>query len=166
MVGKVILVTGAAGGVGKHICRQLAAKGAHLILWDVYEPGLRAIVDELAASFPSVTVDARAVDLSTRASIVQAAADVQERIGPVYGVINNAAVMSSSKAFIDEAKAEDVELIMKVNVLAHVWTIQAFLPTMLARQEGHFCFVASIAGQDLFVSWFDVADAGRAVSDA
>jgi all-trans-retinol dehydrogenase (NAD+) len=146
LANRIILVTGAAGGVGKQLSRLLAMRGAHLVLWDVHLPGLQQLFNELQHDFPSSKIEMRRVDLSNRTEIFAAASDLQARLGAVYSVVNNAAVMSTKKTLIDQVEDADAELITRVNFLAPVWTIKAFLPQMLGANEGHFVFVASVAG--------------------
>src|SRR5438128_5048657 len=75
-VGKIVLVTGAASGIGAATARRFAREGARLVLGDLNEVGLATIADELRSA--GADVDLRAGDVSVRADVealVQAGVD-------------------------------------------------------------------------------------------
>jgi len=59
-------------------------------------------------------------------------------------LINNAGIVTGRPLL--ESPDHLIELTMKVNAMAHFWTIKAFLPAMIARQHGHIVSIASSAG--------------------
>ena len=64
--GKVVCITGAAGGIGSAIARAFAAAGAHLALLDINEEGLSRLADELRGTrIPPVIVSTAVADMST-----------------------------------------------------------------------------------------------------
>lgn len=74
LIGKTIAVSGSTGGLGREVCRALAAEGAHLLLLDRNTEKAAALTASLQAEFPSLTVSHRTVDLTDFAT-VKAAAD-------------------------------------------------------------------------------------------
>lgn len=84
------------------------------------------------------------INLCERNSIYETAKRVKEDIGSVDILINNAGVVSG-KNFLD-IPDEKIELTLKVNTLAHFWTVKAFLPDMVKKNSGHIVTVASVAG--------------------
>jgi len=137
-----VLLTGAAGGLGLLMTRQMGAEGARLVLWDVNAAGLESVRAELARS--GVRVATYACDLSDRDAIADAAARTLAEQGTVDILINNAGVVSG-KTLLDASDA-DIERTFAVNSLALFWTTRAFLPGMLARNRGHVVTIASAAG--------------------
>lgn len=152
--GRVVLITGAAAGVGRLCALAFAKQDCHLVLWDLSEEGLRAVREEvLRASAAAAdgrgrgrSVWTQRVDVGDRAAIYAAAAEVQTLIAPLHVsvLVNNAGIMSG-RSFLD-TDDEKAVAVFRVNTLAHLWTCKAFLPAMLEANVGHIVAVASIAG--------------------
>jgi all-trans-retinol dehydrogenase (NAD+) len=68
-------------------------------------------------------------------------AEVHAKLGPVSILVNNAGIVQG-RSFLS-ATDEEMEMTMKVNTLAHFWTVKAVLPGMLARNSGHIVAVSS-----------------------
>lgn len=140
--GKTVLITGAASGIGRLLAREVAKRGATLVLWDIAHPELKAVTEDLrmhgANVFPYYP------DLSDRAAIYATAQKVVEDCGPVDVIINNAGIVTGKR--ILEASDEEILRTFDVNALAPFWTIRAFLPAMLERNSGHIVTVASAGG--------------------
>jgi len=140
--GHIALVTGGASGIGRLIAHKLAKLGAIVIIWDVNEQGgqeaVEAIIRDGGIAF------SYAVDLGSREAIYVAAQRLQAEIGDVTLLINNAGIVFG-KTLI-QSKDEDILKTFDVNILAHFWTIKAFLPNMIARNKGHIVNIASMAG--------------------
>ncbi|MBQ3234865.1 MAG: SDR family NAD(P)-dependent oxidoreductase [Clostridia bacterium] len=73
------LVTGACGGIGKALCRELALKGENLILFGRNEEKLNALKDELLGVNPSILIILRAVDLSSEVEVQNACSFLKEQ---------------------------------------------------------------------------------------
>ena len=71
-----------------------------------------------------------AVDVTDRQSVSKAAASLRKELrAEVFALVNNAGIVSGARLL--ELRPEQVERTMGVNVLAHFWTLQEFLPSML-----------------------------------
>jgi all-trans-retinol dehydrogenase (NAD+) len=84
------------------------------------------------------------VDLTSRKKIYEAARIVKDQIGPICILVNNAGVLSGT-SFLDTPD-ENIIRTFEVNVLAHFWTIKAFMPDMIVNKKGHIVSIASIGG--------------------
>ncbi|XP_031452522.1 estradiol 17-beta-dehydrogenase 11-like [Phasianus colchicus] len=149
--GELVLVTGAARGLGRATAREFARRQSRLVLWDVEAHGLKetaAECEELGA-----TVHSFVVDCSKREEIYSAAEKVKKDIGDVSILVNNAGVIATADLL--STQDHQVEKTFEVNILAHIWTTRAFLPTMMNNNYGHIVTVASAAGH--FVVPFMVA---------
>ncbi|WP_306213808.1 SDR family NAD(P)-dependent oxidoreductase [Actinoplanes sp. RD1] len=133
------VVTGASSGIGREYARRLAARGMDLIAVG----RRRERLDELAAEFPGVRVQAVAADLATRDGIGHVAAAVGEQ--PVTMLVNNAGV-AHYKPFAELPVAEAEEL-AGVKVLAPTLLTRAIVPGMIARGAGQ---VVTVAGMIAF----------------
>jgi all-trans-retinol dehydrogenase (NAD+) len=141
---EIVLITGAASGLGKGIAQRLAQLGCTLVLWDVDEKNNILVAEELNNTTNSKRIHAMKCDLTNRENIYQCAKKVQETIGNVTMVINNAGVVSG-KHIVDCSDAS-IQRTFDVNVIAHFWIIKAFLPSMLENNHGHIVTIASAAG--------------------
>ena len=138
VTGRHIVVTGAAGGIGRALVRRLAAEGARsVVVADRDGERSAAIAQEVGGL--AVEFDAGRED-SVRALIAQASA----AHGPIDIFISNAGVPGAMGG--PEAGDEAWEEAWRVNVMAHVWAARALLPEMVARGEGYLINTASAAG--------------------
>jgi len=148
--GKVVLITGGGGGVGRSAALAFAQRGAHVLLWDLTQPSLDASKAAVEAATPGAKVCTAVVDLCRREAVQEAAQAAQElRWGgdqalPVFCVVNNAGIVNGAP-ILDFTDA-GILTTFQVNAISHFWTVRAFLPAMLARNEGHFVTIASVAG--------------------
>jgi len=141
---EIVLITGAASGLGKGVAHRLAGLGCTLVLWDVDEANDTHVAEELNNSTNSKRIHAMKCDLTKKENIYQCAKKVQETIGNVTMVINNAGVVSG-KHLIDCSDAS-IQRTFDVNIVAHFWVLKAFLPSMLENNHGHIVTIASGAG--------------------
>jgi NAD(P)-dependent dehydrogenase (short-subunit alcohol dehydrogenase family) len=133
-----VVVTGAAGGIGRALVRRFAAEGARAVVAaDRDLEGARAIAAEVGGL--AVQLDAGREE-SVRALVEQARA----AHGPIDVFLSNAGVPGAMGG--PEADDETWDEAWRVNVMAHVWASRALLGEMLARGEGYLINTASAAG--------------------
>lgn len=142
MKDKVVIVTGAASGIGAEVARQVAAAEARPVLFDVDEPRGRALAEELGGQFIRCNV-ASIDDWSS------AVAKCIESVGiPDYAHLN-AGVMSvaANQPFlaIEDLPMENYRRIVGVNLDGVVFGLQTLLPHMRDR-GGAICVTASLVG--------------------
>lgn len=137
---RVAVVTGAAGGIGLELVRQLAAEGMRVVMSDVDDERLAAAAATIEGEVEPVAADvAQAQDVETLAK------RAIERFGPVDVLCNNAGVTRPGPAW--ELSLDEWQWLLSVNVLGVVHGLRSFLPAMLARGEpGHVVNTASIGG--------------------
>lgn len=145
--GKIVLLTGAAGGLGKDFTKQLLLKGAHLILTDIDEEKLRSISNNI--------LDSSERPRGKILKIIGADISKDEGCNLLYNksievtrvfdyIIFNAGMLLYGD-FHDVPK-EKWERLMAVNLLAPMRLTYLFLPEMLSRGKGHLVYISSIAG--------------------
>lgn len=147
---KVLFITGAGSGMG-----QLAARNALEAGWKVAALDLNA--EGLDALGESEQLLKLTVDISDAAQ-VQAAADQTEReLGPIFRVVNAAAIMPLGLAL--DQSVELADKIMSINYMGLVHVVHATLPRMLQRGEGEFVSFASMAGlvPTIYVAAYDAS---------
>ena len=129
--GRIAVVTGANGGLGLETVRQLAAKGAHVVMAVRNQKKAAAAVDEIRASVPDAALELIALDLASQASVRAAAEQIMAAHKSIDLLINNAGVMG-----IAEAKTVDgFEMQLGVDHLGH-WSLTALLLPALLRTPG------------------------------
>jgi 3-oxoacyl-[acyl-carrier protein] reductase len=134
--GKVIVVSGAAGGIGQELVSQLSAAGAVVVATDVDEIALRKVGGH--ARVETVVCDVRKSEDWEK---VFASAG---RLGPVYALINAVGVLKPG--YIDTVSAKDIDFHIDINVKG-VMLGSAIAAREFKRQSfGHIINIASLAG--------------------
>jgi NAD(P)-dependent dehydrogenase (short-subunit alcohol dehydrogenase family) len=135
--GKVVVVTGAASGIGRAAALRFAAEGAAgLVLGDLNVEALRAV----AAEVQGLGVPC---DVSKEADIGRLVAEAEGEFGGVDVYFSNAGVIGRGGL---EASDAEWERNWKIHVMAHVWAARAVVEKMVARGGGYFLVTASAAG--------------------
>lgn len=145
LAGKVALVTGAAGGLGRVFCRALAQAGADVVAADLNAGGLAPVVQEVQGLGRRAL--AVVMDLRSRASIVAGVEQAVAELGGVDILVNNAGGSLYTPKSIDEIQEEDWDLVLAVNLKGAFLCCQAVVPVMRRRGGGRIINVSSIGGR-------------------
>jgi uncharacterized protein len=140
--GQRALVTGASSGIGAAFARELASRGANLVLVARSQDKLAALADELSASF-GVAADVAVADLAAPAAAESLAAELRGRGLQIDILINNAGFGLFSQ--LHQADGAALADMIRVNVAALVDLTRLYLPPMLDRDRGAIVNVASTA---------------------
>ena len=135
--GKVIVVTGAASGIGRGLCLRFAREGAQAIVAaDVNEAGAKSVADEVKGV-------AVACDVSKEEDMIRLARFAEDRYGRIDIFCSNAGILALGGYEVDN---DTWRRIWEINVLSHVFAARAVLPGMIRRGGGAFMITASAAG--------------------
>jgi NAD(P)-dependent dehydrogenase (short-subunit alcohol dehydrogenase family) len=139
--GRTAIVTGANGGLGLETARELARKGAHVVMAVRNQQKAQEAVIDITASVPVASIELVSLDLASQASVREAAEEILRGYERVDLLVNNAGVMG-----IPEHKTVDgYEMQFAVDHLGH-WTLTALLlPALLAVSGGRIVTVTSTA---------------------
>ena len=141
----VVLITGAAGGFGQELTRQLLAAGSQLILTDLDEDLLQTQAEEIQRQVKTGKVlDCFAANLSSGEGCDAVYKHVKGLGHPLDVLINNAGVGVFGR--MDEIPANKWEQLMQVNLLAPIRLSSLFAAEMINRQQGHIVNISSLAG--------------------
>ena len=140
--GKVAVVTGGAGGLGRAMAMHFAREGMHVALADIDQASL----DVTAAELRALGVQAIGIrtDVSKATEVDALAARVVTELGGVHVVCNNAGISPLGAAW--ENTLADWEWMLGVNLWGVIHGVRAFTPLLLAQDEGHIVNTASVAG--------------------
>ena len=134
---RIIVVTGAASGIGRAMAQRFAAEGAKLVVCaDRDEAGAKAT----AAGIGGVAFK---VDVALEAEIQALIETVETDHGPIDLFCSNAGIGVGGGA---ETPNDDWQRIWDINVMAHVWAARHLVPLMAARGGGYLLNTASAAG--------------------
>lgn len=141
--GKVVVVTGAAQGIGKAACRRFLERGAKVAAWDVNPEGLSKTAKELdpEGSRELMTVQ---VNVADRASVEAAAAAVTGKWGGIDVLINNAGI--TRDGMLHKLAPEDFDRVVDVNLKGVFHCTQAVAQGMRERGRGAIVNTASVVG--------------------
>ncbi len=135
-------VTGAASGLGRAFCLELAKRGARIVVGDRDLPGAEQTAEQVRAlGAEAVAVSS---DVSRLEEVEALAAEAEERFGGVDLVINNAGVAVAGMT--GEVPMQDWEWILKINLWGVIYGCHVFAPRFKAQGKGHILNVASAAG--------------------
>jgi NAD(P)-dependent dehydrogenase (short-subunit alcohol dehydrogenase family) len=134
---KVIVVTGAASGIGRAMAQRFAAEGAAKVACaDRNEAGARETAESIGGL-------AFATDVSREQDIVDLIEAVESQAGPIDLFCSNAGIGVGGGA---EASNDAWQRIWDINVMAHVWAARHLVPRMIARGGGYLLNTSSAAG--------------------
>jgi NADP-dependent 3-hydroxy acid dehydrogenase YdfG len=139
---KVVVITGAASGIGKVTAKTFAREGADLVIVDKNLQRLEETAKEIKTL--GARVQAREVDVSDRNQVETLTGFVIRQRGGVDILINNAGVGVGGS--LPDTNIEDFEWIFSINYRGVVYGLKAFLPHTVARKYGHVVNTASGAG--------------------
>ena len=140
--GRVVLLTGAAGGIGAALARQLARTGARLALADRDVARLEVLARSLSASTTRLTT--HRVDLSDRSAIRPLIADVLRAHGGLHLLISNAGLTVHGP--LSQQTPEEVDRVLDVDLRAAIHLTHAALPALRRADAAHVVLVSSMAG--------------------
>lgn len=134
---RIVVVTGAAGGIGKSLALRFAQAGAkRVVCVDIDEAGALATAKEIDGI-------GRGLSVADEDAIRQLIEDIETQEGPIDLFCSNAGIMVPGGP---EASNEDWQRIWEINLMSHVYAARHLIPRMIARGGGYLLNTASAAG--------------------
>jgi len=144
--GKVVIITGASSGIGEATAKELASKGAKLVLAARREDRLKKLQEEIQKNGGQAIY--KVTDVTSYEQMEELADYALKEFGKIDVLVNNAGVMPLSPVY--QKKINEWDTMIDVNIKGVLYGIAAVLPSMRERKEGHIINVSSIAGHLVF----------------
>ena len=143
LTGKVVAVTGGGRGIGRAIAQALAREGARVAVGDLD----REAAEQTAATLGESGLGL-GVDVTDHAGLIAFLDQVEQRLGPLDVLVNNAGIMAVTP--LVEESAESIARQLDINLRAVIHGTQEAMRRMVPRGTGHIVNMASIAGRSGF----------------
>lgn len=144
ITGHLIVVTGAASGIGRQIALQLAEQGAEVVAADLNIKELGVMKSEINRANFRI----KEVDFNDDQSIIALVTEVEERIGPIQGLINCVGILGESGMLSEDINVGDFDLVYRINLRAALLLSIHVLKAMKPRGYGRILQLASISGKE------------------
>ncbi len=142
--GAVVLLTGAASGMGAELAVQLAALGAHLALVDRNEAGLAVTSERARSANAAVRITSHVLDIADDEAVAALPASVHEAHGRISVLINNAGVALVGD--FEQASLADFTWLMEINFWGAVRLTHACLPFLRREAAAQVVLTSSVFG--------------------
>lgn len=136
---KTIIITGASGGIGTALAKELDRRGANLVLADINLNGLKSLASDLKSG--PLIVQCDITDRSDVKKLVEAAVNRSSKIDIL---INNAGIIRP--ALFENCSYDNIDAQMKVNFMGAVNCSKEVLAVMIPAKQGHVVTISSLAG--------------------
>lgn len=145
MKNKVIIITGAGMGLGYAAAKELASKGANLVLVDYNEKSLADAKSEISKEFPEVKIITVVADVSKEDAVKNYVDETVKAFGRVDGLYNNAGI-EGKQASITEYDVNVFKRVIDINLMGVYYGMRYVIPVMQKQKYGRIVNVASVGG--------------------
>ena len=142
--GQVVVITGAARGIGAATARLISTRGGKVFALDIARDGLVSLQNELGLPDNQILT----IDLGNQNSVKESIDAIFKITGRIDALINTAGVVGPTNVKVEDVKWEDFENTLRINLFGTVWLTQAVIPFMKSAKYGRIAHVASIAGKE------------------
>ena len=137
--GKVALITGATGGIGMSIAKEMKSSGAKLILSGTRQEVLSQLELELGDGVKTIVTD-----LSNKDDVISLANEAEQTFGSIDILINNAGI--TADGLLLRMKDEDWDKVIDINLSSSMRLTRQVIRGMIKRKYGRIIFISSIVG--------------------
>ena len=140
---KVVVVTGAGGGIGRELVLNLLSKGARVAAVDINREALEETIKQAGDLSDKVSV--HVVNLTDRETVEALPEQVIGQHGAVDGIINNAGIIQPF-VHVNDLDIDKIKQVMNINFYGTLYMTKTFLPYLLKRPVGHITNISSMGG--------------------
>ena len=142
---KVVIITGAAMGLGLATAKELASKGINLTLVDYNEKGLAEAKAEINEDFPLVKIHTVVADVSNEEAVKNYVTETVKTFGRIDGLYNNAGI-EGKQASITEYDINIFKKVIDIHLMGVYYGMRYVIPVMQKQKHGRIVNVASVGG--------------------
>lgn len=142
---RVVIITGAAMGLGLAAAKELASRGSSLALVDYNEKGLREAQKEVNSQFPSTRIITVTADVSKEEDVKRYVDETIKAFDRVDGLYNNAGI-EGKQAGLTEYDVNIFKKVIDINLMGVYYGMRYVIPVMKNQQYGRIVNVASVGG--------------------
>lgn len=142
---KVSIITGAGMGLGYATAKELASKGAHLVLVDYNQKSLEAAKLEISKEFPQAKIITVIADVSKEEAVKNYVDQAVKAFGRIDGLYNNAGI-EGRQAPITEYDVDIFKKVIDINLMGVYYGMRYVIPVMQKQKFGRIVNVASVGG--------------------
>ncbi|MFA9189466.1 SDR family oxidoreductase [Flavobacterium sp. FBOR7N2.3] len=145
MKNEVMIITGAAMGLGYAAAEELAKKGANLVLVDYNEESLNKAVAQLEKKYSEIKIITVKADVSNEEDVKKYVAAAVKEFGRIDGLYNNAGI-EGKQASITEYDIAIFKKVIDINLMGVYYGLRHVIPVMQKQKYGRIVNVASVGG--------------------
>ncbi|HMK03382.1 MAG TPA: glucose 1-dehydrogenase [Ferruginibacter sp.] len=145
MKNKVIIITGAGMGLGYAAAKELASKGASLVLVDYNDKSLNDAKTELSKEFPDAKIITVVADVSNEEAVKNYVNETVKAFGRIDGLYNNAGI-EGKQAGMTEYDVNIFKKVIDINLMGVYYGMRYVIPVMQEQKYGRIVNVASVGG--------------------
>lgn len=142
---RVIIITGAAMGLGLATAKEAASKGMYLMLVDYNEESLKAAKSEISKEFPAIEVHTVVADVSNEEAVKNYINETVKVFGRIDGLYNNAGIEGRQAGMI-EYDLDVFKKVIDINLMGVYYGMRYVIPVMKKQKYGRIVNVASVGG--------------------
>lgn len=143
--GKTIVITGAGMGLGFATAKEIASRGASLVLVDYNEKGLEEARNEINQQFPSIQILTVVADVSREDAVKNYVNETVKKFGRIDGLYNNAGI-EGRQAGMTEYDVEVFKKVIDINLMGVYYGMRYTIPVMQKQGYGRIVNAASVGG--------------------
>ena len=137
---KVFVITGAAGGIGSHLAKEVALQNAKVVALDINQNKL----DQLINSLPGTDHLTICFDLSDKSEMKKAIEQIASKYGRIDVLVNNAAITSAER--FDERSVESIEQELSINLLSPLLFMRLAIDLLKKSKDPRIISTVSLGG--------------------
>jgi len=141
---QVVLIVGAASGIGRATARLISSRGGTVVVADLDVAGLTSLQTEIGLNDNQV----KSVDMSSQSSIHALIASVVAEHKQIDALVNTAGIVGPTNTKVEDVDWAAFEKTLAINLFGTIWLTQEVIPHMKARKYGRIAHIASIAGKE------------------